>query len=201
MSAGCTSKSYEGVIQFAKLTYQYSHLTQCWIGLGYVTPGLRESRCKFVSSGRKTQSSTLIHTNQGANSICKKNRLKNYLKNHLRFPILGNLQKWVVKTCHRIKLESQVVFQAVFSSGFFHLLNWHPGFKNPRFSAECPNFFFPRAFFGTARCSWWPSCRSPPTPWWTRTRRGWRPRRPSSLSPYSTTCGASSACCPGMDNN
>ena len=60
---------------------------------------------------------------------------------------------------------------------------------------------FSRVFFGTAPCSSWPSCRSPPTPWWTRTRRGWRRRRPSSLSPYSTTCEASSACCPGKTNS
>ena len=50
-----------------------------------------------------------------------KNRLKNGLKNHLRFPILGKHKKWVVKTCHRIKFGSQVVFQAIFKRF------WHPG--------------------------------------------------------------------------
>ena len=37
--------------------------------------------------------------------------MKNNLSFGLRFPTLRIVQKWVVKTCHRIKKESAVVFQ------------------------------------------------------------------------------------------
>ena len=37
------------------------HVTSAHVG--FVSPGLRESGCKFAFSGRKTQNFTLIHTN------------------------------------------------------------------------------------------------------------------------------------------
>ena len=104
-------------------TQVYVAVARCVMSERGRTGGMdaREESSSVSETDRMMPEHEMVKISQGADSIgvweihWVFHRVRSKVNGLLNgFFILGKLQKWVVETCHRIKLESQWIFQWIF---------------------------------------------------------------------------------------